>query len=323
MNWKNKMMLLICIVMFSCNDKEKGKSTIEVKEPIEERSSYFNTNHIIEAIELKKIVRASNTKIIHFGKPEEYVAGHIVGALNIWRTDIEDASYNYKGIMASKLQIEKLFSRLGISNNDMLIVYDSVASCDAARLWWLLKNYGFNKVKILNGGIEAWKKSNGELTTTNSKVTSTKFKLPTISPMSLYASKEEVLKMLSNSKNSLIIDTRTTNEFSGKRQKNGAQFGGRISNSVLIDWANSVNYNSDQKFKSYSELLKIYKKTIPNQNDAVIVYCHSGVRSAHTTFVLTELLGYNNVKNYDGSWIEWSHFKNYPKEKDSITSILK
>ncbi|HBB48729.1 MAG TPA: hypothetical protein DCZ44_03730, partial [Flavobacteriaceae bacterium] len=76
------------------------------------------------------------------------------------------------------------------------------------------------------------------------------------------------------------------------------------------------------KVKSFKELETMYSEVLPNKDQAVVAYCHSGLRSAHTTFVLTELLGYKNVKNYDGSWTEWSNFDNYPKEKDSITTIF-
>ena len=120
----------------------------------------------------------------------------------------------------------------------------------------------------------------------------------------------------------LLIDTRSPDEYSGKRQKSGAATAGRIPNSHAINWTNCVNYNSDKKFKSVNQLRTIYQEIIPNKDTQIIAYCHTGVRSAHTIFVLKELLGYSHVKNYDGSWTEWSYFNDTPKAQDSITTIF-
>ena len=323
MNWKINILIAICVMFFSCNSKEK-KSTIpqQVDKVIEERGTYFNTKHIIEANELKIIIGTPNVKVVHFSRPAKYKEGHIAGSVNIWRTDIEATSYPYKGMMSTKEQLETLFSRLGINTDDTLIIYDAVASCDAARLWWVLDNYGFKNVRILNGGIDAWVNEAGKLTTNETIVETTNFVLPKEYAGSLYITKEEMLHEVSGNSTSVILDTRTTDEFTGKRQKKGAKSGGRIPGSRLMDWANCMNYNGDKKFKEYTKLAAMYESIISDKDQLVISYCHSGVRSAHTAFVLTELLGYKNVKNYDGSWTEWSHFEDYPKEKDSITTLL-
>ena len=323
MNLKINIILLVFIGLFSCNSNGNN-STINSDIDAEERelSAYFNTEHIIEVDELKTLMSTENIKVVHFGRPAQFAEGHIPGAVNIWRTDIESTAYPYKGMICSKEQLETLFSRLGIRTHDTLIVYDAVASCDAARLWWVLKNYGYDSIRILNGGIHEWKEKEGILVTKETVVEATNFVLPEESPMSLYVTKEEMLSTVSSSDPIVILDTRSIHEYSGKRQKKGAKFGGRIPKSHLINWAECVHYTGDMKFKPYGALSDIYNDLIPSKNNKVIAYCHSGVRSAHTTFVLTELLGFKNVKNYDGSWTEWSHFESYPKEKDSITTML-
>ncbi len=153
--------------------------------------------------------------------------------------------------------------------------------------------------------------------------TSSTFSLPKESSFDLWIGKDKITEILASNKNNIILDTRNIDEFTGKRQKSGAYKGGRIPKSVLIDWAEAIDYEGSKKFKSFEELEKIYSRMGVSKNDPVITYCHSGVRSAHTTFVLTELLGYKNVKNYDGSWVEWSYFDNLPFEYDSITTIKK
>jgi len=275
--------------------------------------------YLIEANELKGIAQQPNIKIIDFRKKEIYENEHIVGALNIWRTDIEDSSYPYSGIMASKTQIESLFGQLGITTDDTLIVYDDNGLCEASRLWWILQNYDFKNIKLLHGGISEWKSNNGQVTTEIPKVNTAIFKLNKDPKMQYYVSKEQVSDALNS--NVVILDTRTSEEFSGKRQKKGATKAGRIPNSIHIDWAEAINYNGNKHLKSLKELEIIYSELNIKKNDSIIVYCHSGVRSAHTTFVLTQLLGYKHVKNYDGSWTEWSYFNDLPINGNNITLI--
>jgi len=136
-----------------------------------------------------------------------------------------------------------------------------------------------------------------------------------------YVIKKEALKSLISEKELVLVDTRTADEFSGKRIKSGAKRAGRIPNSHHIDWMKAMDMKQ-QKFKSRNQLEEIYAQLGTSKDKTIVTYCHTGVRSAHTTFVLTQLLGYTNVKNYDGSWSEWSYFQNLPIEKDSSTTVF-
>lgn len=313
MNWKINILMLL-IIFSSCKKSEKV-----VDAPVSEDPKNSGTPYLIEIDEFQEIMQQSNTKVIDFRKPKIYAKGHIKGALNIWRTDIEDASYPYGGMMASKEQIEKLFSKLGIKNSDTLILYDDNAACDSSRLWWVLQNYNFTNVRMLHGGISIWKTNNGALSTKKTTSIPSVFKLEKKASFKFYATKKDVEQTLKGNK-TILLDTRSTDEFLGVVQKKGAFKGGRIPNSQLIDWANAINYSGDKKFKSTEELIKIYNTLEISKSDTIIVYCHSGVRSAHTTFVLTQLLGYTNVKNYDGSWTEWSYFDDLPFEKTNMNT---
>lgn len=306
MIWKIKIILFL-IVLTGCK-KENVTDLLE-----------HNNTYLIEADELETIAEQTNIKIIDFRKKDLYNEEHIVGALNIWRSDIEDSTYNFRGMMASKLQIEKLFSQLGIENDDMLVIYDNNGLCDASRLWWILQNYDFNNVKLLHGGINEWKKNNGMVTREYPIKKASVFRLNEKPSFRYYVSKEQVQESLN--RNTFILDVRTFDEYSGKKQKLGATKGGRIPNSVNIDWADAINYDGDMRLKSIVDLEKLYSQLNIAKDDLIIVYCHSGVRSAHTTFVLTQLLGYKNVKNYDGSWTEWSYYTDLPIESDSLTII--
>lgn len=308
MNWRTN--LVIMLLIFSACKQEKNSSENNAKE--------MTSSYLIEVDELQNIITNDTIKIIDFRKPAVYAKEHIQGAVNIWRTAIEDSSYPYKGMMASKQQLERLFSNLGIKTGHSLVIYDDIGLCDAARLWWVLQNYDYTNVRLLHGGISAWKTAKGAVTNTTTPIKTSLFKLPENPSFNYYASKEEVLKSIK--KNHLLIDTRTLDEFTGKRHKKGAFKGGRIPTSKWIDWAEAITYTGTKKLKSKESLEQIYGALTSSKNDSIIVYCHSGVRSAHTTFVLTQLLGYKQVKNYDGSWVEWSHFKGLPFKQDSLTT---
>ncbi|GMN10323.1 sulfurtransferase [Croceitalea sp. MTPC9] len=315
MNWRISAFLLIIILMVSCKQQEKPP-------PENSTVKHIQKSPLVEAEFLKSNLDDSKYTIVDFRKPEQFKKGHIPNAINIWRSDIENPNFPYKGIMASKEQLEKLFSKLGIKNEDTLLIYDDRGLCDAARLWWILNTYNFKKVQLLNGGLQAWQNLGGQLSSTIQTSEQSNFKFPAKNETPHYISKEELSKAIKHKADWTLIDTRTHNEFSGKRQKLGAFKAGRIPNSTFIDWSEVVDYEGTMKFRSLEELEQLYKRLGVSKHDTLVTYCHTGVRSAHTTFVLTQLLAYKNVKNYDGSWVEWSYYNDLPVKKDSSTVIL-
>jgi len=313
MHWKISPFIVLFIIVISCKNETSKNSLI----PSEEKAS----SYIIEADEMLEIYSNENVKIVDFRKEKNYNEGHIEGAIQLWRSDLENQTYPYGGMLPQPETIETLFSSLGITNEDSIIVYDDRGSCDAVRFWWILQYYNFKTVRILNGGIDAWKELDGVITTQNTVVKPSMFSLNNEVKNSINVTKEEVLKKISTGSNSILLDTRNLEEFSGKRQKKGAAKGGRIPKSKLFDWENAIDYSNNKKLKSVEELKQLVSSLNILEHDTIITYCHSGVRSAHTYFVLKEVLGFQHVYNYDGSWTEWSYFKELPYKKDSITVI--
>ncbi len=310
MSWKSSLSL-VSLLLASCLQRGSKLAT----------HPFPSHSPLIELEELLANDFSKRYTLVDFRHPRAYTEGHIKEAVNIWRSDIENSSQPYKGIMPTKEQLEKVFSKKGIQPTDTLILYDDNGSCEATRLWWILQHYGFNQTRVLNGGIKAYLGHGLALSKKVPKRDSSNFVLKGVFPEH-FIDREELLNLL-NTKNPLkLVDVRTPDEFHGKRQKKGAYKAGRISKSIFFDWKNALDSTNEHHFLPKEALQKRYEKLSPNKEDLVVVYCHSGVRSAHTTFVLTQLLGYKNIKNYDGSWTEWSYFDGLPYERDLETTIF-
>jgi len=244
-----------------------------------------------------------------------YEVGHIPGAVKLdWHVDVQDpVSRDF----VDQEGLEKLFSRWGISNDTTIVLYGDRNNWYAAYSFWLFKQFGHQDIRLLNGGRSKWEAENRPFTKDVPQLTAATY---TAQPAdeSLRAFRDQVAAGLKDG-NRRLIDVRSPQEFSGELlhmvnyPQEGAQRGGHIPGAKNIPWATSAN--TDGTFKSAEELRAIYggKDITPDKD--VITYCRIGERSAHTWFVLTQLLGYPNVRNYDGSWTEWGSLVRAPIEK--------
>ncbi|MBL4653375.1 MAG: sulfurtransferase [Flavobacteriales bacterium] len=281
------------------------------KEAEDKVVTYHNGSAIYEAAQLIGKTR-DKIILIDFRKADEYLSGHIANAINITKKKVQDTTAAVDGIRLDKVSFQKLLQNKGINNESRIVIYDDVMCCDAARLWWMLRIYGFENVSLLNGGLQNFLKEGGELVTNVAKRKCGDFTF-TERGLGLEAKRQLISSVLKN-EDWTIIDARSIEEHMGQIFSKNCKKKGRIPGSLPLDWSYSVNYHEDQKFKSFEELTKIFEVKGVNKEDNIITYCRSGVRSAHTTFVLTELLGYPNAYNYDGSWLEWSSIDNLPVE---------
>lgn len=312
---------LLAVFSLACkgpSGPEAGTESQAVSGP----EAYAVPEALVEASQLQSLLGKEHIVVVDFRKREDFDKGHIPGAIPMWRSDIEAAESPIPGMMASAPEMEALFSRLGIHPTDTLLVYDDQACCDAARLWWVLQVYGHGKVRLLNGGLHAWLEAGGALTADYAPRPASEFRFEGSGNPGLLIGMEELHQNL-GTPGFIVVDSRSAEEYSGLRQKAGAAAAGRIPTSTNRDWAGATNYHGDKKFRSTEELKARFAFAGHRDSARVVAYCHSGVRSAHTSFVLTQLLGYPSVRNYDGSWLEWSATEGAPIEKDSVTKMFK
>jgi thiosulfate/3-mercaptopyruvate sulfurtransferase len=248
--------------------------------------------------------------------PALYAEAHIPGAIGFdWRKDLQD---QVRRDFLRPAEFGELFGSRGISNEHTIVLYGDRNNWFAAYTYWYLKYYGHDNVKLMNGPREKWI---SEGRPTSSSVPSYESRQFTAreGDEAIRARREEVLAALDQSVR--LVDVRSPQEYSGELiamagyEQEGAQRAGHIPGAASVPWAQAVQ--QDGTFKSADELRELYSsKGVIDGSNPIIAYCRIGERSAHTWFVLHELLGKDDVKNYDGSWTEWGNLVSVPIEKD-------
>jgi thiosulfate/3-mercaptopyruvate sulfurtransferase len=241
-----------------------------------------------------------------------YDTGHIPGAVKIdWKTELQDP---VRRDFVDRAGFEKLLSAKGVSNNDTVVLYGGNNNWFAAYAYWYFKLYGHDAVKLLDGGRKKWELDGRPLSQDVVKRDETTFTAQE-QDLSIRAFRDEVVEAI-NAKN--LVDVRSPDEFSGKLlapahlPQEQAQRAGHIPSAINVPWAKAAN--EDGTFRSDDELREIYKEAGIDDGKSTIAYCRIGERSSHTWFALHELLGYDDVKNYDGSWTEYGSLVGVPVE---------
>jgi thiosulfate/3-mercaptopyruvate sulfurtransferase len=244
-----------------------------------------------------------------------YDVGHLAGAVKLdWRTDLQDP---VKRDFVDAQQFSKLLSDKGIANDDTVILYGGNNNWFAAYAYWYFKLYGHRDVKLLDGGRKKWELDGRPLSADKVERPATSYTAQA-PDLSIRAFRDEVIAAI-GVKN--LVDVRSPDEFSGKilapahLPQEQSQRPGHITGAINVPWSKAAN--DDGTFKSDEALAKLYAEAGLDGEKETIAYCRIGERSSHTWFVLQELLGHQNVKNYDGSWTEYGSLVGAPIELGS------
>ncbi|MFD0361630.1 sulfurtransferase [Nocardia sp. GCM10030253] len=255
-----------------------------------------------------------NTPGIVFVEVDEdtsaYDGGHIEGAVRLdWKKDLQD---QVRRDFVNQEQFSDLLSARGIANDDEVVLYGGNNNWFAAYAYWYFKLYGHNNVKLLDGGRKKWELDGRPLSRDAVSRPATQYKAAA-PDLTIRAFRDEVIAAIGE-KN--LVDVRSPDEFSGKilapahLPQEQSQRPGHIPSAINVPWSKAAN--EDGTFKSDAELTEIYNEAGLDGSKDTIAYCRIGERSSHTWFVLQELLGHQNVKNYDGSWTEYGSLVGAP-----------
>ncbi|HEY7570385.1 MAG TPA: sulfurtransferase [Nitrososphaeraceae archaeon] len=244
-----------------------------------------------------------------------YELGHIPGSVLIqWKADINDPITRN---ILSRYVFEALLQRIGVNNDSILALYGDFNNWFAAFAFWVFKYYGFNDVRLINGGRKKWLQEDRPITKEVQDHVNGNYTVDKEPDKNIRAYLDTVRNTLGTKS---LVDVRSPKEFTGEitappeYPTEHAQRGGHIPGATNIPWSQAVNDN-DGTFKSVAELRTLYESKGITPDKEIITYCRIGERSSHTWFVLKYLLGYPDVKNYDGSWTEWGNLIANPIEK--------
>ena len=244
-----------------------------------------------------------------------YDKGHIEGAVRLdWRNDLQDP---VRRDFVSKERFEELMCANGIANDDTVVLYSGNNNWFAAYAYWYFKVYGHRDVRLLDGGRKKWELDSRPLTAAATQRPPTTYRAQE-QDTTIRAFRDEVLASIGSK---ALVDVRSPDEFAGRLlapahlPQEQSQRGGHIPTAVNVPWSQAAN--EDGTFKTDDELRALYAAKGVDGTTPTIAYCRIGERSSHTWFVLRELLGYSDVKNYDGSWTEYGSLVGVPIEKDA------
>lgn len=279
--------------------------------------SYKHPEVLVDTNWVSQHLKDSSIRVteVDYDPTTNYNMGHVPGAVLLdWRKDLNDPVTRD---LLSKERLEQLLGQAGATNQTTLVLYGDFNNWFAAFAYWILKYHGVEKTVLMNGGRKKWLAEDREVTKEIPNYPKTTFK--TASTNEQIRTYLDYVKSSMKKSDKVLVDVRSPAEFTGEitappeYPNEHAQRGGHIPGAVNIPWSQAVK--EDGTFKSAEDIAKLYQSKGVTADKEVITYCRIGERSSFTWFVLKYLLGYPNVKNYDGSWTEWGNMVRNPIEK--------
>ncbi|GKX32042.1 hypothetical protein SH1V18_45220 [Vallitalea longa] len=268
------------------------------------KTSYEGSNNVVEPTEVKETMNNSDVIVIDARSEEDYAKGHLEGAISL-NPDKLTISEPVNGMLAPKEQVEEVLSEKGISNDSTVYIYDNSGGVYSGRVWWVLKIYGHENVKVINNGQKGLELANLPMSLEVPELSSTDY-VAKDADEDMIATMDYVKAIAENDKSKeKIIDVRSKAEYDE----------GAIPNAIF--YPHTKNLYTDGTFKSARDTYLFYNDLGLEKDDTIILYCKSSFRAAQTALILDEA-GFENVKVYDGAWLEWSS-GDMPTEKEETT----
>lgn len=263
---------------------------------------YVNPDLLVDTEWVLENWDAEGVRLIHVATDAEaYAQGHLPGAILLLARDLTTPDDPIRGQIGTADQVAEALGNIGVTVEDTVVLYDANSNLWASRAYWVLKYYQHEDVRIYNGGLIKWQEDGQELVTEIPEIEPTVYEIAEPDP-EIRTTGEYVLEHYDDA-GVQLCDARNPEEYIGTDVRSAV--GGHIPGAINLDWVNTVNV--DGTFLPAAELDVLFQRAGFERENEIITYCQTGVRGAHVWFILRELLGYPNVRNYDGSWEEWGN----------------